>query len=54
MSEDPAVQNENSEATSALPVISPAKRKQLQKTFDLGMQKHNQKNYDYATELLLA
>lgn len=54
MSEEPAVQNENSEATSALPVISPAKRKQLQKTFELGMQKHNQKNFDYATELLLA
>jgi len=53
MSEEPTVQSENTEATSLLPVISPAKRKQLQKTFDLGMQKHSQKSYDYATELLL-
>lgn len=46
-------QNASVEQTAdALPEISPARRKQLQKTFDIGMQKSAQKSYDYASELL--
>jgi len=49
--EAPAAEAANLKA--APPEISPARRKQLQKTFDIGMQKSGQKSYDYAVELLL-
>ena len=53
MSKENIEQNENSEQpTAALPEISPARRKQLQKMFDIGMTKSAQKSYDYAVELL--
>ncbi len=44
--------NENAE-TTGLPTISPARRKQLNKSYEIGMQKSNQKSYDYAVELLI-
>ncbi|MDO4628545.1 MAG: hypothetical protein Q4C70_05135 [Planctomycetia bacterium] len=44
--------NENAE-TTGLPTISPARRKQLNKSYEIGMQKSNQKSYDYAIELLV-
>lgn len=54
MSDENIGRNENSDQpAAALPELSPARRKQLQKTFEIGMQKSAQKSYDYATELLV-
>lgn len=38
--------------TTGLQTISPARRKQLDKSYEIGMQKSSQKSYDYAVELL--
>lgn len=54
MSEENIEQNENSEQSSANAVeISPARRKQLQRMFEIGKQKSAQGSHDYALELLI-